>query len=64
MSTVLKAIDVFLDDENMTGQVVELSLDRLYFREQPDWANDSQRWLMTDSKEFWRQAHGLSPAKL
>ena len=64
MSTVLKAIDVFLGDQNMTGQVVELSLDQLYFRTQPEWANDSQRWLMEDSKVFWQKAHKATPSKL
>ena len=64
MSTVLKAIDVFLGDQNMTGQVVELSLDQLYFRTQPEWANDSQRWLLEDSKALWQEVHKVTPAKL
>ncbi|KAH6679063.1 hypothetical protein B0J14DRAFT_614421 [Halenospora varia] len=57
MSTVLKAHNMFLADDNMTGQVVELSLDQLYFRSPPEWANDSQRWLGTESKAFWDAAY-------
>lgn len=33
MGTVLKAIDKFLDNDEMTGQVVELSLEHVHFRE-------------------------------
>ena len=57
MSTVLSAHDVFLADDTMTGQVVELSLGQHYFRKQPEWANDSQRWLGVDSKAFWDAAY-------
>ena len=57
MSTVLKALEMFLDDDAMTGQTVELSLDQLYFRVQPEWANESQRWLGEDSKTFWDEAY-------
>lgn len=57
MTTVLKAFDTFIADDKMTGQVVELSLDQLYFREQPGWANESQKWLGTESKAFWDAAY-------
>ncbi|TVY25634.1 15-hydroxyprostaglandin dehydrogenase [NAD(+)] [Lachnellula hyalina] len=57
MSTVLRAHDTFLADDTMSGKVVELSLDQLYYREQPDWANDSQRWLGTESKSLWDEAY-------
>lgn len=59
MSTVLKAFDTFLDDDNMTGQTVELSLENpgMYFRTQPEWANASQRWLGEESKSFWDEAY-------
>lgn len=57
MSTALKAIDAFLDDDNMTGETVELSLGDLFFRKQPQWANESQRWLNGDSNEFWDEAY-------
>jgi 15-hydroxyprostaglandin dehydrogenase (NAD) len=57
MSTVLKAFDTVLSDDAMTGQTVELSLDQLYFRNQPEWANESQRWLGEDSSAFWEEAY-------
>jgi len=62
MSTVLKAHDTFLADSTMTGQTVELSLDQLYFRKQPEWPNDSQRWLGEESKAFWEEAYRQVPS--
>jgi 15-hydroxyprostaglandin dehydrogenase (NAD) len=57
MSTALKAFDAFLGDDSMTGQTVELSLGDLFFRKQPEWANESQRWLGEDSGPFWDEAY-------
>ncbi|GAB7349167.1 hypothetical protein MBLNU459_g8103t1 [Dothideomycetes sp. NU459] len=57
MTTVLKAFDTFLDDDKMTGQTVELSLDNLYFRVKPEYANASQKWLGEDSAGFWDEAY-------
>jgi len=64
MSTVLRAFDTFIDNARMTGQIVELSLGDLYFREQPPWANESQRWLGEDSSGFWEEAYkNATPVK-
>jgi len=57
MSTVLKAFDAFIGDDAMTGETVELSLDELHFRKQPEWANASQRWIGEEGAEFWRKAY-------
>jgi 15-hydroxyprostaglandin dehydrogenase (NAD) len=57
MSTALKAFDAFLGDDSMTGQTVELSLGDWFFRKQPEWANESQRWLGDDSGPFWDEAY-------
>jgi len=56
MTTILRAYDTFINDRSMTGQTAEVSLDKIYFREQPDWANESQKWLGIDSKAFWDKA--------
>jgi 15-hydroxyprostaglandin dehydrogenase (NAD) len=60
MSTVMRAFDRFLQDDRMTGQTMELSLDNHYLRVQPEWANESQRWLGEDSKAFWDAAYSQS----
>lgn len=57
MSTVIKAYDTFLEDDSLCGQTVELSLDMLYFRTKPDYANESQRWLGEESARFWEEAY-------
>ena len=60
----MKALDKLLDNDTMTGQTVELSLDQLYVRTKPDWANASQKWLGEDSAALWDEAYKISaPAK-
>ena len=65
LSTVNKAIDAFLADDTLTGQAVELSQDNIYFREQVDYPNESQRWIGTKSHEIWNQGYaiGKQPVK-
>ncbi|EEA24952.1 hypothetical protein TMatcc_008053 [Talaromyces marneffei ATCC 18224] len=57
MTTVIKAHDTFIKDGSLYGQTVELSLDQLYFRTQPEFPNESQRWLAEDSLGFWEEAY-------
>lgn len=57
LSTALKAIDAFLGDDSMTGQAVELSQENIYFRDQVDWANESQTWVGTQSHTLWDQVY-------
>lgn len=61
MSTALKAFDLFIDDNDMTGQSVELSLENMYFRHSPDPASESQGWLGTQSAQFWKDAYATPP---
>lgn len=56
MTSVLKALDTFLDEDQLTGQTVELSLDQLCSRTKPEWANVSQPWLGEDSADFWEDS--------
>jgi 15-hydroxyprostaglandin dehydrogenase (NAD) len=63
MSTVLKAFDTFIDKPAMTGQTLELSLENMYFRKQPDWANESQRFLGEGSADIWEDGY-KAPVKL
>lgn len=53
LSTVNKAIDAFLDDRSLSGQIVELSLDDIYFRDQVAYANESQTWIGKESDKIW-----------
>ncbi|USP73243.1 hypothetical protein yc1106_00517 [Curvularia clavata] len=64
MSTVIKAIDAFLADPKLTGQVVELSLDNIYFRQPVEYVNESQRWIGTYSDQIWDLAYNDPRGKL
>jgi NAD(P)-dependent dehydrogenase (short-subunit alcohol dehydrogenase family) len=63
LSTALKAIDAFLGDDTMTGQAVELSQENIYFRDQVDWANESQTWIGTQSMSLWDEVYAKVPEK-
>ena len=64
MSTIMKAYDAFLDDDDMTAQTVECSLDQLYFRQMPEWSNASQKWMGEGSDGFWERAYEkVAPAR-
>jgi 15-hydroxyprostaglandin dehydrogenase (NAD) len=58
MSTALRAYDMFLDDHTLTGQVAELSIDKVIFRKQVEYANENQRWMLEDALKVWQQAYG------
>ena len=61
MSTVLRAFDACMG-EGVTGQVVECSLGELYWRKQPEWANESQRWFGEEGEKVWDEGYrGLLP---
>lgn len=49
-----KAYDGFLENDEMSGQTVECSLDQLYFRREPEPANVSQAWVVGDPEGFWK----------
>lgn len=56
MSTVLSAFNTFLDSD-VTGKVVECTLDELHYREQVGYPNDSERWMMEDLGKIWALAY-------
>lgn len=64
MSTVNKAIDAFLADDSLTGQAVELSQENIYFREQHDYPNESQRWIGLESDKIWNEGYAVGKEPL
>ncbi|KAK9796556.1 putative 15-hydroxyprostaglandin dehydrogenase (NAD) [Seiridium cardinale] len=52
MSTIMKAFDMFIEDDNMTGQCIEASLGNLYPRLTLPFVNSSQRWIVEESGIF------------
>lgn len=63
LSTAIKAIDAFLNDDTLTGQAVELSQENIYFRDHVDWANESQKWIGTESLSIWDKAYAKVPER-
>jgi hypothetical protein len=62
MSTVLKAVDVFLDNDSMNRETVELSLDRLYYRKRPEYIDDNVRWLGSEkASKIWAEGYERPP---
>jgi 15-hydroxyprostaglandin dehydrogenase (NAD) len=60
METMMKGFDVLLDDEERTGAVLEVSIDKVYFRDPVGYVDESMRWLVEDSAEFFARAFGQS----
>jgi 15-hydroxyprostaglandin dehydrogenase (NAD) len=61
MKTALNAYDMFLGDDTLTGQVAELSIDKVILRKQIEYANENQRWMLEDALKVWQQAYGDPP---
>jgi 15-hydroxyprostaglandin dehydrogenase (NAD) len=57
-------MDAFLADDTLTGQAVELSLDKIYFREQHDYPNESQKWIGEESNKIWDEGYAVGTAPL
>jgi len=55
MSTVLKAVDTFLDNTSMSGEVIELSLDQLHHRQIPPFLDENTRWLCQEAGKIWEE---------
>ena len=54
MSTVLKAFDAILNDKNLTGQTMELSLDEVVFKQQPDYSRPNTKWMF-EKMDMWEE---------
>jgi hypothetical protein len=41
----------------MTGETVELSLEKLRFRQTPAWSDENTRWMGEDAHTFWQEVY-------
>jgi len=57
MSTMMKAYDAFLEDDKLSGETVEVTLDELHFREPVPYPNASQKWLNKDEGGLWSSSY-------
>lgn len=60
-STILKAIDIFMNDNTITGVAAECSGENIYYREQPDFGDEGAAWVMgPELGELYKQKYGGS----
>lgn len=50
-STIVRAVMGFVEDDTVTGQVAECSVEKIYHRQQPAWGDDAAEWVMTTKWE-------------
>lgn len=58
MDTCLRAYDQFIQNGNLTGQIAELSIEKIIYRKQIEYATENQRWLLEDAVKVWELAYG------
>ena len=45
VKTVLRAVISFLEDDSLTGQVAECSVDQIYYRDQIPYSDETAEWI-------------------
>ncbi len=46
-STIVRAVMGFIEDDTATGQAAECSVEKIYYRQQPEWGDEAAEWVMT-----------------
>lgn len=46
-ATIVKAIEGFIEDQSITGQVAECSGDDIFYRDGHAFSNEGSKWVMT-----------------
>lgn len=54
MSTVLKAFDAILSDNELTGQTMELALNDVVFKQPPEYSRPNTAWMF-GQKDMWEE---------
>lgn len=57
MSTALKAFDAILGDNKLTGQIMELALNDVVFKQQPEYSRENTKWMF-EQWELWEKVCG------
>lgn len=55
MSTALKAVDRVLSDDELAGQVMELTLDEVVFKHRPEYSRRNIEWMFVDKSDLWEK---------
>jgi hypothetical protein len=57
MSTVIRAVEGYLNNSTQTGQVVECSVEDLYYHDQPEYSNEEVKWIISQDWMALATAH-------
>ena len=60
-STIVKAVTGFVDDDSLTGQVAECSVENIHYRKQPEWGDEGSEYIMTNKLEAEMKRRGIKP---
>ena len=52
-STIVKAIESFLEDDSKNGCAAECSGSNIHYRTQPEWGDSGSEWVMTSPFDKW-----------
>lgn len=55
-TTIVKAVESFIDDDKKNGLAAECSVDKIHYRLQREFLDDDAKWLMTTRFEELFQA--------
>lgn len=64
MSTALKAFDTALGDDKLTGQTMELALNDVVFKQQPEYSRANTRWMFEQTELWERVCQPILPRKV
>ena len=61
MSTALKAMDRIITDDRLSGQIMELALEDVVFKQQPDYSRDNTKWMFDQMFKWEKVCEPLLP---
>jgi NAD(P)-dependent dehydrogenase (short-subunit alcohol dehydrogenase family) len=56
VGTIVRAIEGFIDDQSVTGEVAECSGEEIFYRPVTSFSNKGSEWVMTGGLKFLMQA--------
>ena len=58
-STIVRAVTGFVDNDSLTGQVAECSVENIHYRKQPEWGDDGSKYIMSNHLEAEIKKRGI-----
>ncbi|OAP60321.1 hypothetical protein AYL99_05323 [Fonsecaea erecta] len=58
-STIVRAVMGFVDDDTLSGEAAECSVDKIHYRKQPEWGDAGSEYIMTNKLEAALKERGI-----